>query len=574
MIGTVSRLQADFILAPESETILDVTLQEILKFSESELGLIAEVLEEGGNSSILALAAASNSDRTAGAEAEFRQSFFDQIEESPATQMAYAAIKTGERIISSDAFRRPGLPPINPLIVVPLKQRTETIATIAFLALANRPAGYDQTLIDLIQPLTTACTHFLIARRGEKQKLAALDDARQAKEAAIRANHAKSTFLANMSHELRTRLNAIIGFSNLLFSGESDPSKKENLRIVATAGQDLLRLIQQILDLSKIEAGKVQEEITDFAASDVLNSVVSMFQPQVEAKGIKISVRIYPSVPTFIRGDHGSLRQVLINIIGNAVKFTTKGEIKISLLVAENPNSDKQWKLLFQVSDSGIGIKPENIERIFSMFEQEDASMTKRFGGTGLGLAIAKRLVEMMGGEIWVESVSGIGSRFSFTIKAEMSEHRGGAIEVPWSAGTVSSGKRILVVEDDLFSQSLITQILRGVGYEFECAEDGSTALSVLQRGVFDLVLMDIQLPVLSGIEAFRIIRENPDEGWDPAIPVIALTAYALRGSRERFMEEGFSAYISKPIDADELLKTINEILQNDRVSTASVTIS
>lgn len=432
LVGTVSMLQAEFILSSNTDTIFDLVAQEIIKFTGSEICIVAEVNTEDSIITIDNLSISSKSEQMAGVAKILGQCLGDINSDSNASQIALKAIKSGDWVAAQGAFKYSGEPDIDRLDILPLKQRN---SVIAFIALANRPAEYEMDLISLIQPLKTACAHFIIARCGEKQKQTALEDAKLAKEEAIRANHAKSTFLANMSHELRTPLNAIIGFSDLLYTAETDPSKRENLRIVATAGGDLLRLIQQILDLSRIEAGKVKEDISDFSITDVLNSVVSMFQPQVEAKGLRIEVRIFPKVPSHIRGDHGSLRQVLINIIGNAVKFTTRGEIKVSLALTEKPASENKLALLFQISDTGIGIKQENIERVFSMFEQEDASMTKRFGGAGLGLAIAKRLVELMGGRIWVESVSGIGSRFSFTMEADVAERQGSTSEIPWTAG-------------------------------------------------------------------------------------------------------------------------------------------
>ena len=376
-----------------------------------------------------------------------------------------------------------------------------------------------------------------------------------AKHAAEQASRAKSIFLANMSHELRTPLNAIIGFTELLLMTEESEHRREQMGIVRDASGSLLQIIHNILDLSKIEAGQMPVAEEDFIIADVVSSVCSMFSAQASTKQIDFSETIGPLVPSTIRSDPGLLKQVLVNLIGNAIKFTTCGSV--SLRVDVNPSVPGQ--LIFHITDTGIGIKPQSLTRIFEMFEQEDSSFTKQFGGSGLGLSISKRLVSLLGGELWVESKPGVGSRFSFTmaLKAVAPIHpdKSSALSIPCQG--LSPELRVFIVEDDPFSRKLLVYVLENDGYLVTSAEDGHRALEVLEREPFDLILMDIQLPHVSGLEIVKKIRSGGVSGCDPAIPIIAITAYAMRGDRDRFLNEGMTDYVSKPINVAHLLASV-----------------
>ena len=563
LVGVVSRLQAGFILSSDTDVIFQTALLEILKLTGAEFGFLSELVVDDGarRIEVLALACDSADEERKIAFATHAQAAFGLTEFEGSLS---AGFTSGTPVIIETSMFHPGLPELTGFLGLPLFQRD---AMIGLIGLANRPGGFDQDMIDLIQPLASACAQFIIAHRGDRERRRALLALQAAKDDAVRANTAKSSFLANMSHELRTPLNAIIGFSELLYLGEEVPARRENLQIVSSAGQHLLQLIQQILDISRIEAGKAKLDLSDFCLTDELEAVAAMFKPQVATKGLVMELTISPMVPAWVRGDSGSLRQVLINLIGNAVKFTAQGRIGISVQPAESRSEAKRRTILFHITDTGIGIRPENRERVFTMFEQEDASLTKCFGGAGLGLAISKRLAELMHGEIWVESVPGVGSRFSFTVEFDEAQPRPLLAPVDQPAGVHIDGQRILVVEDDLFNQSFIAQVLQNAGFQVECAQDGSSALSMVRKGGFDLVLMDIQLPIMSGLEATRIIRSRAIEGCDPDIPIIAITAYALRGDRERFIEDGFTDYISKPIDIDTLFKTMASALSRDMLA-------
>jgi PAS domain S-box-containing protein len=559
IVSTVARLQAEFILAASAETVFEDMLLEMLRLTGSEFGFLAEFVYDAGTPRIEVLAL------TCDSQDEVRRSAFRAMNPSALGLSDLGGVLTSALTERTPAMVNarlsfPGLPPLTGYLALPLFQGD---AVAGLIWLANRREGYEKGLIDLIHPLGSACAQFIIAHRGDRERRSALQALQVAKTDAERANAAKSSFLANMSHELRTPLNAIIGFTDLLYIGEKDAARRANLQIVSSAGQDLLRLIQHILDISRIEAGKVKLDVSDFSLVDELNAVASMFEPQVQSKALTLELVVSPKVPRWVRGDSGSLRQVLINLIGNAIKFTTQGRIGINVQHRKPRPCGKHWELLFQITDTGIGIKPENQERIFSMFEQEDASTTKCFGGAGLGLAISRRLVELMGGDIWVESVPGVGSRFSFTAEFDFAEPKIPAVELPQCVEVLTEERLVLVVEDDLFNQTFITQVLTNAGYRTECAQDGSTALSMLRRTRYDLVLMDIQLPIMSGLEAIRIIRSRSDENWNPDIPIIALTAYALRGTRERFLDEGFTDYISKPIDIEKLLLVMGSLMKS-----------
>jgi PAS domain S-box-containing protein len=561
MVGVVSRLQAGFILSSDTDIIFQTALLEILKLTGAGFGFLSELMIDDGarRIEVLALACDNVDEERKSAFAAQAQAAFGLTEfEGPLS----AGFTSGVPVIVDTPMSCPGLPELTGFLGLPLFRRDTVIGLIG---LANRPGGFDQNLIDLIQPLASACAQFIIAHRGDRERRRALLALQAAKDDAVRANAAKSSFLANMSHELRTPLNAIIGFSDLLYLSEGDSSRRENLQIVSSAGQHLLQLIQQILDISRIEAGKTKLDIADFSLIDELEAVAAMFKPQVVTKGLVMELSMAPTVPVWVRGDSGSLRQVLINLIGNAVKFTAQGRIGILVQPAESRSEARRRAILFHITDTGIGIRPENRERVFTMFEQEDASLTKCFGGAGLGLAISRRLVELMHGEIWVESVPGVGSRFSFTVEFDEAQPRAPQLLVDQRSEIPIDGKRILVVEDDLFNQRFIAQVLQNAGFQVECAQDGSSALSMVRRGSFNLILMDIQLPIMSGLEATRIIRSRAIEGCDPDIPIIAITAYALRGDRERFLDDGFTDYISKPIDIDTLLKTMASALSRDR---------
>ena len=399
----------------------------------------------------------------------------------------------------------------------------------------------------------------------KKTNILLKEESRRAGEMAVRAEKAsvaKSEFLANMSHEIRTPINSVIGFSQLLRSESYGPLNKRQAEYtdhIIESGNKLLAIINDILDLSKVESGKIQNNPAPFRIQELMGQIETTLSLVAVKKGLEWQVRTPPGIPEYLEGDEKLIGQVLRNLTSNAVKFTEKGRVIVSV---ENLGGNLR---AFKVRDTGIGIPEQEQEGLFEKFYQADSSYTKQYEGTGLGLAISKNLVELMGGTIGFETSPGKGSTFYFTLRlpAVDAEEQGSGNGKTRTGDPPCAGHslRILLAEDDELSLKSITHYLEKAGHSVVPAENGNEVLKNLINSHFDIILMDVQMPVMNGVEATKAIRDFASASFDPNIPIIALTAYAMDGDREQLIESGMDDYISKPVDFEVLNRKISRFL-------------
>lgn len=375
------------------------------------------------------------------------------------------------------------------------------------------------------------------------------------KQASI-AVQTKENFLANMSHEIRTPLSGILGFTNLLQKRSLDETSAEFVSAIQQSGENLITIVNDILDLSKIEAGMMRITPGIFSINGLINSVETLFSERVKEKGLSITSTVDPAIPDTLKGDATRLTQILVNLIGNAIKFTQQGEINIA--VYSKSRTDSKITLGFDITDSGIGIEKEKLAEVFERFNQGEDSTTRNYGGTGLGLSIVKNLIQLQNGDIKVRSEQGKGSTFSFFIPYDISEQQlNTPLSIPANYYRDKSKKalRILVVDDNAINQSLMNHLLLQWNIDFNIVSNGMEAVEKLGNKVYDLILMDLQMPQMDGYAATQHIREV----MKLDIPIIAMTAHALAGEREKCLSRGMNEYISKPIKEQELFDLISQ---------------
>ena len=439
--------------------------------------------------------------------------------------------------------------------------------------LPGSPATLDAASLNALSIVLYSCAYALESttlygmlhdhtRNLEERVQVRTRDLEEARRQAEAANLAKSDFLANMSHEIRTPMHGVMGMTELMLQGGLTPQKEKLfLRAIKDSADSLMLIINDILDFSKIESGKITLEKTPFNLQAVVENCLSVLLVRAEEKGLKIRLQVDSTVPACLVGDYGRLCQVLTNLVGNAIKFSKQGQISVEVGLASLVGDDVTLQV--RVADSGIGIAEEACQRIFNQFEQADGSTTRKFGGTGLGLAICKKLVKLMGGDISVESRLGVGSCFHFTVRFLLGSEEllpAGRSSTPASGQLRQAPLDVLVADDVEINRAIVQAILEPHGYQVTCVENGLKALEVFKTKCFDVVLMDVQMPEMDGLQATRAIRDYEQAmGRNTPVPIVAMTAFAGNEDRQVCLDAGMNEYLTKPIKPDQLLQLLNE---------------
>lgn len=481
------------------------------------------------------------------------------IEANSAALMSYGYNR--EEILDKSIFELVKPDNRSPVRTQPYKNNAEGVY---YEALARRKDGSTFSVEVSLQSAEIGNSKVLLSiQRDITERKQVQKELERAREYAEAASLAKSEFLANMSHEIRTPLNGMLGMIDLTLLTDLTKEQKEDLFIAKSCASTLLNLINDILDFSRIEAKKLTLENISFDFVELMEQTIKPHNIKAQEKGLRLKYQLDPRIPQVINGDPNRLKQVINNLLGNAIKFTDAGEINI--LTNLKSSTEEYVELEFQISDTGMGIDYRDIERIFDTFSQADNSITRRYGGSGLGLAISRQLVEMMGGNIWVVSEKGQGSTFCFTVKLDVGKSVSSTMHNIETVTRAKQPLKILLAEDDRINQVVITRMIREAGHIVETVNNGVEALQFISEKVVDVVLMDIQMPEMDGINVVKKIRKS-EKGTKTHIPIIAITAYALQGDREKYISMGMDDYIAKPVKMNILIETIEKVAERSKL--------
>ena len=423
------------------------------------------------------------------------------------------------------------------------------------LALARTGKPLDPSIVASLEPLNKklaqaglACIQQAMLEREVEERRLRENELRRARDLAEEANRSKSLFLANMSHEIRTPMNGVLGMAELLESSELSPTQLKLVRTIQESGRALLRVIDDVLDIARVERGKLELHPEPFDLHGVVSKALDLLQPSAKRRGLELRWHVDADVPSCVTGDAHRLRQVLINLVNNALKYTETGHVSVHVDLGKSDNT-----LRFRVRDTGIGISPEKQDRLFEAFHQVDASYSRARSGLGLGLAISREIVHLMGGQIGLDSTPGVGSTFWFTAELPRAEAQHPPHED--RRRDPLKNRHILLAEDDRINQAVASAVLRSLGATVEVVANGQNAVDAMMDGHFDAILMDVQMPVMDGLEATRAIRDLKAPAGQ--VPIIALTAHGLPEHERQCREAGMDDYATKPVSRDQLTRVL-----------------
>jgi|GEM_PF-486260 len=553
----VARMRGAYVAGQSPEAIFDAALTEILRISGSRCGYIAELHTDERGRPYQQCLVVSNVGRDEPTRRFYETHTPKDFVFHAMNGLTAAAVVSGEPVIANDPENDPRYsgrlpedhPPLAAFLGLPLFHGRECVGS---LGLSNREGGYDDTLVAYLRPVLDACAQIIERLRAERRLVAA-------KQAAEAASLSKSEFLANMSHEIRTPLNGVLGMLQLLWSTDLDAEQSEYVEHAVKSSKRLTRLLSDILDLSLVESGRLTIRQGPCSPADLRAAVMDLFDLSSREKGLALSVSLGAGLPETILADEVRLRQILFNLVGNAVKFTDRGSVRLDISPA-SLRFDAAFRVLVTVSDTGIGIPDAQLGAIFEPFGQVEGVYVRRFGGAGLGLSIVRRLVALMGGEIAVDSAEDSGATFYVSLPL-------GRLDAPAPTeavrpGTMApgGGLRVLLAEDDAVSLMSFSRMLTKAGHQVDTAEDGARVLALLAQRDYDCILMDVQMPVMDGVAATRAIRSSATLGEKARIPIIAMTAYAMAGDREKFLAAGMDDYVGKPVELDALEQALKRV--------------